>query len=94
MDKSKKVFKSFGLISIGLCALCCALPIIGMTAGVGALTVLSKYFEWAGFAALALGAVAFGYYFIKQKKVAPSCDLDCDCKTESQAKTSILQSSK
>jgi len=87
MDKSKNLFKKFGFISIGLCALCCALPIIGMTAGVGALTVLSKYFEWAGIAALALAVVAFGYYLIRRKTVAPSCDIDCDCKTESQAKT-------
>jgi hypothetical protein len=90
MDKSKNLFTKFGFVSIGLCALCCALPIIGMSAGVGALTVLSKYFEWAGFAALVLSIGAFGYYFIRRKSAAPSCDIDCDCKTEETKATKAV----
>ena len=87
MKPSKNIFKNFGLLSIGLCALCCALPIIGMTAGVGALTVLAKYFEWAGIVALILAAVAFTYAFIRKRK-APACDIDCDCKTGMKLKAS------
>src|SRR5258708_34906529 len=73
MKQSRNRFRSFGFLSIGLCALCCALLIIGMTAGIGALTILSKYFEWAGILALVSAAVAFSYVFIRKRK-APACD--------------------
>jgi len=81
MKKSKKLFKSLGFIGIALCAACCALPIVAVLAGVGTLTALSTYFEWAGIAALVLALGFFGIYFMRKKKV-PSCDVDCNCKTE------------
>ena len=76
MKDSVKNFKKVGMVGIGLCALCCALPILGVMMGVGSLTLLSRYFEWAGIGALviALGSLGWAYY---QRKKAPSCDLDC-----------------
>lgn len=81
MRESKKMFKGLGLIGISLCVACCALPLVGVMLGVGALSVISMYFEWAGIAALVLALVFFGLYYFK-KKQAPSCDIDCGCKPE------------
>ena len=90
MKESKKLFNGLGFVGIALCAVCCALPIVGVMLGVGTLSVLSKYFEWAGIASLALALVFFGIYFARKKK-APSCETDCGCKqndiTITEAKT-------
>lgn len=79
MKQSKNPFKSFGFISIGLCVLCCALPIIGVVATMGFLTLLSRYFEWAALGGMILAVVFFGIYGLKKRK-APACDIDCGCK--------------
>ena len=81
MKQSKILFKRFGFIAIGLCVACCAFPMIGVLLGIGALSVLSKYIEWAGIGALILAVVSFGIYYYRKMK-APVCDIDCDCKTE------------
>jgi hypothetical protein len=81
MKDSKRMLKSLGLVGIALCAACCALPIIGVMVGVGSLSVLSRYFEWAGIAALVLALAFFGIYYFR-KKSTPACDIDCECKTD------------
>ncbi len=81
MKESKKLFKGLGFIGIALCAACCALPIVGVMLGVGTLSVLSRYFEWAGIASLVLALVFFGIYFTRKKK-APACEVDCGCKPD------------
>lgn len=86
MKESKKLFKGLGFIGIALCAACCALPIVGVMLGVGTLSVLSKYFEWAGIASLILALVFFGVYFTRKKK-APSCEVDCGCKPDNNVLT-------
>ena len=75
------LFKNFGFAGIALCAICCALPIAGAIFGIGTLTVLAKYFEWAGIAAIVLALTFFIVWTVKKKK-APACDIDCGCKTE------------
>jgi hypothetical protein len=74
-------FKKFGFAGIALCAICCALPIAGATFSIGTLTVLAKYFEWAGIATILL-ALTFLIVWTVRKKKAPSCDIDCDCRAE------------
>jgi hypothetical protein len=81
MKESKNLFKRFGFIAIGLCVACCAFPVIGVLLGIGALSLLSKYIEWAGMGALILAVVSFAIYYYKKMK-APACDIDCECKTE------------
>lgn len=76
MEKSKNLFKRFGFIAVGLCVACCAFPVVGILIGIGGLTVLSRYMEWAGIAALLLAVISFGIYYYK-KKSAPACDIDC-----------------
>jgi len=68
MKDSKKMFKSLGFVGIALCAACCALPIVGVMIGVGSLSVLSRYFEWAGIAALILALGFFGIYYFRKRQ--------------------------
>lgn len=91
MRKVKNLFKSFGFISIGLCALCCVLPIIGMTMGIGTLTALLVYIEWAGIVAVIVTAILFVIYFL-QKRKRHACDIDCACK-ENTRTAALVQSS-
>jgi hypothetical protein len=86
MKESKKLFKGLGFVGIALCAACCALPIVGVMLGVGTLSVLSAFFEWAGIASLVLALVFFAIYFTRRKK-APSCEVDCGCKPDSNVLT-------
>lgn len=87
MKKTKNLFKSFGFVSIGLCAVCCALPIIGVTMGIGTLTMLSAYIEWAGIVTVIISAVLFAIYSL-QKRKKQACDIDCACKENTLSKDS------
>jgi hypothetical protein len=80
-NQQTNLFKNFGFAGIALCAICCSLPIAGAAFGIGTLTMLAKYFEWAGIAAIVFAVAFFGVWTLRKKK-APSCDIDCDCKTE------------
>jgi hypothetical protein len=84
MKDSKNLFKKLGLIGIGLCAICCLLPLAAVMFGLGALTVISAYLEWAGILAMTSAAVFFVIYYVK-KQQAPACDIDCGCKEENAA---------
>jgi hypothetical protein len=81
MKTSGRLLKSLGLTGIGLCVLCCALPPIGIVLGIGAFSVAAKYLEWAGVAALAAAAVASFVFYMRRRK-APSCSVDCECKSQ------------
>jgi len=88
-EKSSKnsPFKKLGFGGIGLCALLCSLPIIGGALGLGALTAAAAYFEKIGMAVLILSIGALAFWLYKRKKanfVAPSCDIDCGCKTDAK----------
>jgi hypothetical protein len=90
MKASKRLHTTLGLLGIVMCAACCALPIFGVMAGMGTLSVLSKYFEWAGIAAIVLAAVFFVIYVTKKRSSA-GCESGCGCSTgnslsESKAK--------
>lgn len=75
-----------GLIGLGLCALCCALPIVGIIGGAGILATISLYAEKIALVLLIISAASFGIWLYK-KKQAPACSVDCDCKPEQAVKT-------
>lgn len=54
-------FKKLGWVSIGLCGLCCTLPIIGTFAGISSLTAIAFYMEKIGIVTLALAGFLFFY---------------------------------
>ena len=69
--KSIKRTKMLGWAGIGLCGLACALPFIGVFAGITFFTAIAVYLETFAILALGLAGVFFGYaYFQKKKKVA------------------------
>jgi hypothetical protein len=79
-----------GLLGIGLCALCCALPIIGIVGGAGILATIALYAEKIAIVLLILSAASFAIWQYKKRQAPPACSIDCDCKpenTEAQLKT-------
>lgn len=81
--------KNVGLLGLGLCALCCALPIIGIVGGAGVLATLALYAEKIALILLILSAAAFGIWQYR-KRQPPACAVDCDCKTETKEVTKPL----
>jgi hypothetical protein len=75
-----KMAKTFGFVGIGLCALCCALPIIGIIGGAGILASISLYAEKAAFVLLIISAALFALWFYRKRQTPPSCSIDCSCK--------------
>jgi hypothetical protein len=69
-----------GYLGIGLCGLCCSLPIIGITGGAGLLSGLAFYAEKIAILLLVASVVAFGIAFYRKKNI-PACDTDCNCKS-------------
>lgn len=84
MKDSKNPLKQFGLAFMALCAVCCSFPIIGVILGISTLSVIAKYIEWAGIAALVLAIISFAVYRHKRKS-APACDINCECRDEKKA---------
>lgn len=87
----KSWYKRLGWTGIALCALCCALPIIGTAIGVASLTAISFYLEKIGILTLGLAAFFFWYAWHskrkKEKACTTSCDSNCDCKPETASQT-------
>lgn len=87
-NQSGKAAKVMGFLGLGLCALCCTLPIIGIISGAGVLATIALYAEKAAgiFLIIAIGFFAFWFYRRRQKQTA--CNVDCACKNEGEACTS------
>jgi len=85
MKDSKKLFKSLGFIGLGFCAACCLLPIVAVMFGVGTLTFLTGFLEWAGIMSI-IGAVIFFAIYLARSRKALSCDVDCGCRDDDQKK--------
>lgn len=77
-----KMAKSMGLLGLGLCALCCALPIIGIVGGAGILASIALYAEKIALVLLIISASFFAAWLYRKKQAPPSCSIDCACKTE------------
>lgn len=90
--------KMLGWAGVGLCGLCCALPIIGGIAGIAFLTAIAVYLEMIGILALGLAGIFFWKAYYDKRKAAnscdTSCDMDCGCSTEAngRSKNSINKS--
>lgn len=74
------IFKNLGVTGIGLCLVCCLLPIAGTILGVGALTTLAIYLEKIGLILLIASATFFAIWYIKKRLSAPYCDINCSTK--------------
>ncbi len=87
--KSGKLAKNLGLLGIGLCALCCALPIVGIVGGAGILTTVAFYAERTALVLLIISAALFAIWLYRKRQAPPTCSIDCDCKTENAQAKSI-----
>lgn len=74
--KDSRNNKEFGQVGLGLCALCCLLPIVSTTFGLSVLAVVSSHIAWIGIAAFIAG---LGIYYLRKRK-RMSCKNDCACK--------------
>ena len=90
-NKTTSAAKKMGWLGISLCALCCALPIIGTAVGMASLTALSFYLKKIGILALGIAAFFFLFAWYKKRKKAKacaiSCDTNCNCKPEAASQT-------
>lgn len=77
-----KLAKNLGLVGIGLCALCCALPIIGIVGGAGILATVALYAEKIAIVLLIISVASFAIWQYKKRQAPPACSVDCDCKPE------------
>jgi mercuric ion transport protein len=86
MDTGSKKFekwsKNMGLVGMGLCALCCALPVIGIIGGTGLLTMISLYAEKVAIVLFIISGGLFAFWLYKKKQAPPACSVDCSCKTD------------
>ena len=78
-----------GLIGLGLCALCCAMPIIGIVGGTGLLALISLYAEKIAMTMLIISVGLFAFWLYKKNQVPPSCSTDCSCKPENTESKSV-----
>lgn len=83
MKDSKSFSKKLGFVSIGLCAACCLFPITGAMFGLGTLTMIAGFLEWAGIISM-FAAIVFFTIFLFRSRKTPACDVDCACKEEKQ----------
>src|SRR5690349_7412689 len=80
-ESKNPLFKKLGLMGIGLCVLCCSLPIIGTAIGMGALASLAVYFEKIAIAVLIASGGLFTLWYFSKKKASSTCTTSCDINT-------------
>ena len=80
------VLKKLGWVGIGLCGLCCALPLVGGVMALSSLTAIAYYLEKISILVIGLIGIAFFYAIFKKKQTSKirscSCDTNCKCKNE------------
>lgn len=84
-----KMAKTLGFIGIGLCALCCALPIVGIIGSAGILSTISLYADHAALVFLILSAAFLAVWFYRKRHVSRSCSTDCSCQDANDTKPPI-----
>jgi hypothetical protein len=93
MKRKTLLYKRLGWLSIVLCVLCCALPIIGASIGISAFTAWAFYLDKVGMILLGLAILLLAYAIYKKvkakKKCSTSCSIDCSCKTKQDTQTKV-----
>lgn len=85
-----KMAKNLGLLGIGLCALCCALPIVGIVGGAGIIASIALYAEKIALVLLIISAAFFAIWLYRKRQTPPACSVDCECKDDGrESKSSV-----
>lgn len=87
--KPGKWAKNLSLLGLCLCALCCALPVIGILGGTSLLAVIALYAEKVALVFFIVSAGLFAFWLFRKKQAPPSCAVDCSCKTENHESKSV-----
>jgi hypothetical protein len=64
----KQPSTKLSLTGVGLCALCCALPLIATALGLGSLSTVAFYLEKAGLGLILLGAFLSIIFYVSSRK--------------------------
>lgn len=75
VKRKGKMARFLGFLGIGLCGLCCALPIIGIVGGAGLLSTIVVYAEKIALVLLIVSVAAFAIAFYQRRK-SPTCKID------------------
>lgn len=77
-NKFRNWIKNMALTSIGLCGLCCLLPLIGLAIGIGGLGAVAYYLEKISIGVF-LGSLLILLFWQIQKRVKKTCSVGCAC---------------
>lgn len=86
-NKFQNWTKNALLTGIGLCGLCCVLPLIGVALGIGGLSVVAFYLEKISLGILVIGLLLLLFWQI-QKRWKKPCQPNCSCQKH-QDSTSV-----
>ena len=75
---SAQVAKRLTWLGAALCALCCAMPVIGIAAGSSGAAAAGVYLKSAALASLA-GAAVVATIWVYRRRQVPRCGVDCEC---------------
>lgn len=78
-----------GLLGLGLCAACCALPVLGLIGGAGIVTSLALYTKKIAIFLLAISFIGIAVWLFKRHKHV--CSIDCRCKELSTKNKPLLK---
>lgn len=88
-SKSGKLARNIGFFGIGLCVLCCAVPVIGIVGGAGIFAAVAVFAEDVSIVLLIFSAGLCALWLYKRTQFPKACAADCDCKTEIEHAKSI-----
>jgi purine-cytosine permease-like protein len=76
MKDSRSLSKILSIAGIGLCGLCCALPLVGIIAGAAFVSAAVAFLETIAITLILASAVVFSIYYFK-KRSTRTCDINC-----------------
>ncbi|WP_316826293.1 hypothetical protein [Pedobacter miscanthi] len=85
------MFKKMGFVRIGLCSVCCLLPMIAASIGMASVSALSFYLEKTGFILVLLGGAAFLYDLNSSKRKPVNCGDNCGCKADNSTENESMK---
>lgn len=80
-DSHKRLLRGTLLGALGLCGLCCALPLLGGLVATSSVLAVAAGLEWIA-AGLLLVAGSLGVWMAVRLKRAPRCEPGCGCRSE------------
>lgn len=77
----RKLTRSGAVIGFSLCGLCCAAPLLGAVAGMGALASFAASLEKIAVGLLGVTALILLWSAVQSRRQG-KCNVDCDCRPD------------